>query len=195
MVAVASEVRFYVDESAVGLGLALCAARKDTIYVGHPLIPECRRGALDTEWIPAVAKRNLIVIARDKKLRTKPVEIEALLSAGLRVFNIGGKRDQSTWDWLLRVVKLWPRMEAIIESRPDGPWIYMVNENGLEEYRPGDSESGRPRSGGEARPPAKRRRGRPGQAELFDDAALAQPGGSELSGLKPSKAVTNAASG
>jgi hypothetical protein len=79
MVAVADAVRFYVDESAAGLGLALAAARKDTIHVGHPLIPECPRGALDTEWIPAVAARGLIVIARDKKLRTKPVEIETCL--------------------------------------------------------------------------------------------------------------------
>ncbi|WP_149480658.1 hypothetical protein [Mycolicibacterium sp. P1-18] len=138
MVAVASEVRFYVDESAAGLGLALCAARKDTIYVGHPLIPECPRGALDTEWIPAVANRNLVVIARDKKLRTKPVEIQTLWDAGLRVFNIGGKKDQSTWEWLGRVVKYWPRMEDIVEERPVGPWIYMINEAGLEEYRPGD---------------------------------------------------------
>ena len=171
MVAVASELRFYVDESAVGLGLALCAARKDTIYVGHPLIPECPRGALDTEWIPEVARRNLIVIARDKKLRTKPVEIEALWSAGLRVFNIGGKRDQSTWDWLLRVVKLWPRMEAIIESRPDGPWIYMINENSLEEYRPDDGDKARPTPDEESRRP-RGRRTQPGQGALFTDAAL-----------------------
>ena len=140
MVAVAEEVRFYVDESAAGLGLALTAARKDTLMVGHPLIPECPRGALDTEWIPAVAARGLIVIARDKKLRTKPVEIEALWSSGLRVFNIGGKKDQSTWEWLGRVVKYWPRMESVIELRPDGPWIYMINETGLDEYRPGDDD-------------------------------------------------------
>ena len=138
MVAVAGEVRFYVDESAAGLGMALAAARKDTIHVGHHLIQECPRGSLDTEWIPAVAKRGLIVIARDKKLRTKPVEIQTLMEAGLRVFNIGGKRDQSTWEWLGRVVRFWPRMEEIIATRGEGPWIYMINETGLEEYRPGE---------------------------------------------------------
>jgi hypothetical protein len=56
MVAVAHRVRFYVDESAAGLGLALTAARSDTIHAGHPLIPQCPRGALDTEWIPAYAR-------------------------------------------------------------------------------------------------------------------------------------------
>jgi hypothetical protein len=96
MVAVEHLVRFYVDESATGLGLAM-AAPEVTPHVGHPLIPECPRGALDTEWIPAVAARGLIVITRDKKLRTKPVEIRALWEHWLRVFCIGGKKDLTTW--------------------------------------------------------------------------------------------------
>ncbi|BBZ38611.1 hypothetical protein [Mycobacterium conspicuum] len=139
MVAVANLVRFYVDESAAGLGLALTAARKDTIHVGHPLIPECPRGALDTEWIPAVARRGLVVITRDKRLRTKPIEIQALWNHGLRVFNIGGKKDESTWDWLVRVVRHWPRMEQIIADRPTGPWIYMLNATRIDEYVPRDT--------------------------------------------------------
>jgi hypothetical protein len=136
MVAVAHLVRFYVDESASGLGLALAAARKDTIHVGHPLIPECPRGALDPDWIPSVAARGLVVIARDKKLRTKPVEIQALWDHRLRVFNVGGKKDLSTWEWLERVVRHWPRMEHIIAERGPGPWIYMLNETGVDEFVP-----------------------------------------------------------
>jgi hypothetical protein len=136
MAAVAHLVRFYVDESAAGLGLALAAARKDTIHVGHPLIPECPRQADDVDWIAAVAARGLVVIARDKKLRTKPVEVRALWEHALRVFCIGGKRDMSTWEWLARVVRYWPRMEEIIIERGPGPWICMLNENGVDEFVP-----------------------------------------------------------
>ena len=136
MVAVEHFVRFYVDESAAGLGLALAAARKDTIHVGHRLIPECPRGALDPDWIPAVAARGLIVITRDMKLRTKPVEVQALWENRLRVFNIGGKKDLPTWDWLARVVRHWPRMEEIISDRGPGPWIYMLNETRVDEFVP-----------------------------------------------------------
>ncbi len=136
MVAVEHLVRFYVDEIAVGLGLALTAARSDTIHVGHPLIAECPRGALDTKWIPAVAARGLIVITRDKKLRTKPVEVRALWEHRLRVFCIGGKRDLSTWEWLQRMVRHWPRMEALIAERGPGPWVYMLNENRVVEFVP-----------------------------------------------------------
>jgi len=86
------QLRFYVDESALGLGKTLAAARKDTIHVGHKLIPECAVGVLDPDWIPAVAARDLIVIARDKRIRSKPQELEQFRAAGLRVFGIGGKR-------------------------------------------------------------------------------------------------------
>jgi hypothetical protein len=91
---------------------------------------------LDPDWIPAIAARGLIVIARDKKLRKKPVEVRALWDHGLRVFCIGGKRDLSTWEWLGRVVKHWPRMEQIIDERGLGPWIYMLNENTVDEFVP-----------------------------------------------------------
>ncbi len=50
-------LRFYVDESALGIGKTLAAARKDTIHVGHELIPECPYGVRDTDWIPEVARR------------------------------------------------------------------------------------------------------------------------------------------
>jgi hypothetical protein len=133
MVADRESLRFYVDESAVGLGKALAAARRDTIHVGHPLIPECPFGVLDPDWIPAVARRNLVAIGRDKRIRTKPVEIRQLMEAGLRVFRIGGKRDLSTWEWLVRVVKRWDDIEQVIRHRPDGPWFYLINENGLAE--------------------------------------------------------------
>jgi PIN like domain len=135
MVANADSLRFYVDESALGLGKALTIARRDTIHVGHRLIPECPLGVLDPDWIPAVARRGLVVIGRDKHIRTKPEEIRQLRSAGLRVFRIGGKRDLATWDWLVRVVRRWDDIEHVLRSRPEGPWFYLINENGLAEVQ------------------------------------------------------------
>lgn len=133
MVAVASEVRFYVDESALALGKALAAARRDTIHCGHGLIPECPLGALDPDWMPAVAKRNLVAIGRDKRIRTRLGERAVLHESGLRVFRIGGKQDLPTWEWLKRVVRHWEAMEQIVEERPIGPWFYLINAHGLAE--------------------------------------------------------------
>lgn len=126
-------LRFYVDESALGLGKALEAARKDTIYPGHKLIPECPLGTLDTEWIPAVAARGLIVIARDRRIRTRPQEIERFREVGLRVFWIAGKHDRPTWGWLTRIVRHWDAMERTITDRGPGPWFYAVTDGGLRE--------------------------------------------------------------
>jgi hypothetical protein len=128
-----AQLRFYVDESALGLGMTLQAARKDTIHPGHKLIPECPLGTLDPDWIPVVAQRDLIVIGRDKRIRSKPQELKLLRESGLRVFWIAGKRDLSTWDWLGRVVRQWKVMEKIIEERGAGPWFYAINEVGIRE--------------------------------------------------------------
>jgi hypothetical protein len=114
-------LRFYVDESALGLGKALQAARRDTIYVGHQLIPECPLGVLDPQWIPAVAARELVAIGRDKHIRTRPAEQAQIRDAGLRVLRIGGKRDLPTWEWLVRLVKRWDDIETLLRDRPAGP--------------------------------------------------------------------------
>jgi hypothetical protein len=126
-------LRFYVDESALGIGKALAVARRDTVHVGHPLIPECPLGVHDPDWIPAVAAKGLVVIARDRRIRTKPRELEALRAAGLRVFWIAGKRDLPTWDWLTRLVRHWAKIEEVVEMRGPGPWFQAVNENGVTE--------------------------------------------------------------
>jgi len=133
MTADPEQLRFYVDESALGIGKTLAAARRDTVHVGHPLIPECPLGAADIEWMPNVAARRLVVIGRDKRIRSRPQELRYLKEAGLRVFEIGGKRDLSTWDWLTRLVRHWDTIEEIVRSRGPGPWLYIVNENAVVE--------------------------------------------------------------
>jgi hypothetical protein len=120
MPAVASMVRFYVDESALGLGKTLAAARKDTIHCGHPLIPGCPLGTLDPDWMPIVAQRGLVVIGRDKRIRSRPGERELLRDHGLRMFRVGGSQDLSTWDWLGRFVRHWPAIDEVVATRPRG---------------------------------------------------------------------------
>lgn len=122
-----------MDESALGLGKTLAAASEDVIHAGHPLIPECPLGTLDPEWIRAVAARNLIVIGRDKRIRTRPAEVQHLLLAGLRVFRIGGKRDTTTWGWLSWIVRQWDEIEHIIHTRGPGPWFYVIYERSVVE--------------------------------------------------------------
>lgn len=131
MTADPQNLRFFVDESALGVGKALTIARRDVIHVGHPLIPQVPLGALDPNWIPAVATLGLTVIARDRHIRTKPGELALLRAHGLRVFWIGGKRDLSTWDSLVRLVRRWEDIEQALNSRGAGPWFLSVNDHNL----------------------------------------------------------------
>ncbi|SBW22696.1 hypothetical protein FDG2_2995 [Candidatus Protofrankia californiensis] len=133
MAADPSQLRFYADESALGIGRTLEVARRDVVHPGHKFMPECPLGSLDTEWIPRVAVRGLIVISRDRRIRTKPAELALLREHRLRVLWIAGKKDLSTWDTLARLVRRWDDIENEIARRRTGPWFLAVQEKSLVE--------------------------------------------------------------
>ena len=133
MAADPDKLRFFCDENSLGLGKALAAARQDVIHPGHGLIPEVPTGTLDPDWMPIVAKRGLIVIGRDKHIRTKPAELAAFHAYGLRAFWIAGKRDLSNWDALVRLVGRWNEIERIVATRSTGPWFMAINEASIVE--------------------------------------------------------------
>lgn len=130
-------LRWFADESVLGLGIALARLRPDTVHPGHPLLPEVPRGALDPDWIPAVASRGLIAIGRDKRLRTRPAEKQAIIDSGLRYVWIGGKQDESSWEWMRRLARHWDDLERKAEDLGPGPWFLTVNRaNVTITYRP-----------------------------------------------------------
>lgn len=121
MVADSQRLRFYVDETSLGVGLALTRARTDVVHVGHPLVPELPRGLLDPEWMPRVAARDLVVLGRDRHLRTRPGERELFARYGLRVLRLAGKRDLSTWDAIVRLVRRWMTLSSCCTAARTGP--------------------------------------------------------------------------
>jgi PIN like domain len=44
------------------------------------------QGMKDADWLSALHGRNWIVLTKDKNIRRRPLEAEALIEAGLRVF-------------------------------------------------------------------------------------------------------------
>ncbi|MCA1695236.1 MAG: hypothetical protein LC749_11180 [Actinobacteria bacterium] len=57
-----------------------------------------RPGAKDPEWMPKIAALGLVVIAREKRLRTRPGERELVAEHRLRVVQLAPKQDMSTWE-------------------------------------------------------------------------------------------------
>jgi len=66
--------RFFVDENDLALGRSLAAARRDVVHPGHPRLAQVPLGTPDREWLPVVGGFGLVVITRDKKIRSRPVE-------------------------------------------------------------------------------------------------------------------------
>lgn len=126
MAPVAAELRFFVDESLMGLGKALSFARRDVVHAGHPLVPEGPLGATDEAWIPLIAGRDLIVLGRDRHMRTRPGEIALWKAHGLRVLYIAGKKDLSNWEYLGRLIRRWDEVELSIQTGGVGPWLFYI---------------------------------------------------------------------
>lgn len=139
MVADPRKLRFYVDEQSLGLGIALARARTDVVHTAHPLVPDLPRGLLDPEWMPRVAARRLVVIGRDRHLRTRLGEREMFHQHGLQTLRLGGSRDLSAWDAIVRLVQRWSDIESLLRARADEPWVFEVLDTRLKElpyFRP-----------------------------------------------------------
>ena len=91
------EARCSCHLSLMGVGKALAYAGNDVVHSGHPLVLGAPTRALDPQWIPSIAAAGVAAISRDRHIRTRTAELEALQQAGLRMFWIADKRDLSSW--------------------------------------------------------------------------------------------------
>ncbi len=49
-------LRFFVDETSLGLGKMLAIARPDVVHPGHRNLPSIPTGTLDIDWMPVVSR-------------------------------------------------------------------------------------------------------------------------------------------
>lgn len=123
--------RFFVDENDLALGAALAKQQGNVVYPGHGDLPEVRRGAFDDEWLPIIGQRRLVVVTRDQRIRYRPAEKQAWIAHGVRGFVLTGKKSQTTTDSKTILESHWADIEGIVDSRPQGPWMYAVTERGI----------------------------------------------------------------
>ena len=80
---------FYVDASVpVAVRRALAMVRDDIRFAGGPGAP--KEKTQDKDWLRVAGDNEWVVIKRDKRIRTRPAEREALIEAGLRTFCMTG---------------------------------------------------------------------------------------------------------
>lgn len=135
--------RWFFDENSIGVAKALQYVRGDVTWPGGPggLVPE---GAKDQQWLPVVGKAGLVVLTRDKRIRRRPLERQALLTSGVRAcFQTTGGQ-MSLFDQLRLWLRHWSDIEKLVEQEP-GPWLASVTRVGVHIFDTGSGElSGRP---------------------------------------------------
>lgn len=121
---------FFVDANLLGVAKSLEAVRNDILYPGHTSCPTIVPATPDSKWLAEAGRRQWIVILRDKRVRSRSREREALLQHGLRTFCLTGSGNASSWDSLRLLAIHWPDIERVARESP-GPFIYSVTREGV----------------------------------------------------------------
>lgn len=125
--------QYFVDENDLALGKALDQQHGNVVYPGHPELPSVPRGSLDDDWLPVVGRVRLIVITRDQRIRYRTVEKRLWKEHQVRGFVLTGRTSQST-DASLRILgRHWAHMSTLAAARPEGPWMYAVTTDRVQE--------------------------------------------------------------
>ena len=61
--------------------------------------------------MPVVARRRLIVVSRDRRIRSRPAELRAYWEFGIRSVWIGAKKDLTPMDQLALFLQYEPRLQ------------------------------------------------------------------------------------
>lgn len=121
-------IRFYFDESALGVGRVMALARGDCIYPGHDRSP-VRAGTGDVNWIPEVSARDWVGVVRDKKIYKRPAERAAPAAYPLRMLVLTSSGQLNVWEQLRVLVARWDAIEEALQQ--PSPWIYGVTKRRL----------------------------------------------------------------
>lgn len=93
------------------------------VFPEHPEFPEISRGTDDVTWLQIAGAQRWIVVSREPCIRTRPAELEAYRSFGVRSVWIGGRVDLRSD----QLVELFLRQECVLA----GWHIASVRDRGL----------------------------------------------------------------
>jgi hypothetical protein len=106
---------------------ALMCVRNDVEWL-EPRYPQDAKDA--TTWLPDAGKNGWLVIARDKKIRTRAAERQAIIDNGVGAFIIIVKKNLNRWEYLRLIATNLDEMEEVFAATPK-PFIWTVETRGL----------------------------------------------------------------
>jgi hypothetical protein len=89
----------------------------------------------DLDWMRVIADHNLVVLTRDRRIRTRPAELIQYRELGIRSVWIVAKRDLSPRDQLDLFLHYEARLRREIIKRGPGPWALALSTSGLRPLR------------------------------------------------------------
>lgn len=129
-------VRYFADENALGFAKILVrSGRGDVVHPGHPLIPAIPLGSDDADWLEIAGRRHWIVLSRERRIRSRPAELEIYLSFGVRSVWLGGKRDMGPQPLADLFTRSELRLQRIANRLGAGPWAVAMTPSGVRQLR------------------------------------------------------------
>lgn len=129
MPAAAQTPRWFVDENSIGVAKALAYVRGDVTWPGAADGP-VPSGAADTTWLPIIGQADLVVLTRDKRIRSRPLERRALLDHGVRACFLTSGGSLDLFGQLRLWLRYWDDIETLVADRP-APWLASVTRTGV----------------------------------------------------------------
>jgi hypothetical protein len=122
---------YFLDANVpLNVSKALALVRDDILYPTAPNCPILTTNVPDAEWLGVAGQQNWVVITKDKMIRHRRWERQALIQAGVRSFCMTSAGGYPMWETLQLLARRWDDIEEIATTL-SGPYIYSVTNAGV----------------------------------------------------------------
>jgi len=87
-----------------------------------------RADAADAEWLTEIGRRGWIVLTKDKRIRYRTLELQAVVSAQARIFTLSAGSMQGI-EMADVFVKALPKIRNYVQTNPP-PYIVQISRRG-----------------------------------------------------------------
>jgi hypothetical protein len=122
-----SSLVFFLDRSIEAESLKQALVSAGARVQGHR--DHFRHDELDAVWLAEVAARGWVILTRDRRIRYRPLEKQAVLASGARLFSVvAGNLTGS--DLAALLVRHLSRIVAVASSTP-APFVAVVRRSSV----------------------------------------------------------------